>query len=209
MSIVSVTDSFIMLRAHCHKGTTHLPTTSIIRKYELLFLNSLWSRFILICQRKECQAIVTVDEADVEITLSIPTNLESFSQVPVFHGITFTKSPRPPYSTLVGLLPRPLPTIVHEKWGSGKGTQGRGNTEQVSGGRGTLGQGYPGQKHQAWELLSNRLFCCLIAHHKILGNPMLKYWNVFQVYESFSKVWLTEIGQRSRLGTIKQLSGVA
>ena len=56
-----------------------------------------------------------MDEADVEITLSIPTNLESFSQVPVFHGITFTKSPRPPYSTLVGLLPRPLPTIVHEK----------------------------------------------------------------------------------------------
>ena len=137
MSIVSVTDSFIMLRAHCHKGTTHLPTTSIIRKYELLFLNSLWSRFILICQRKECQAIVTVDEADVEITLSIPTNLESFSQVPVFHGITFTKSPRPPYSTLVGHLPRPLPTIVHGmKSGATRVPWTEGNT----------GQGYPGQR---------------------------------------------------------------
>ena len=45
-----------------------------------------------------------VDEAAVEITMSIPTNLGSFSQVPVFHGISLNKSPRPPSRILVGHL---------------------------------------------------------------------------------------------------------
>ena len=65
MSIVSATDSFVMLRAYHDKGTTRLPNTSTIRKYELLFLNFLEANF-------------QVDEAAVEITMSIPTNLGTF-----------------------------------------------------------------------------------------------------------------------------------
>ena len=105
--------------------------------------------FELMCQRKECQANVTADEADVEITLSIPTNLGSFSQVPVFHGIAFTKSPRPPYSTLVGHL---AATVNSTYWMKSEGRQGypgqSGTEGRYPGQGGNLGQRYPGQKHQ-------------------------------------------------------------
>ena len=103
------------------------------------------SRCILMSHRKECQANVIVDEVDVEITLSIPTNLGSFSQVPVFHGIAFTKSPRPPYSTLVGHLA--ATSIVH--WMKSEGRQGypeqRGTEGRYPGQRGTWDRGIRGK----------------------------------------------------------------
>ena len=123
------------VNCQCHRQLCH--ASCLPRQRNYTFVQHFNHQKIWIAILEFLGSHFQVDEAAVEITMSIPTNLGSFSKVPVFHGITFTKSPRPPYSTLVGHLPRPLPTIVHGmKSGATRVPWTEGNT----------GQGYPGQR---------------------------------------------------------------
>ena len=185
MSIVSATDSFVMLRAYHDKGTTRLPNTSTIRKYELLFLNFLEANFKWMkpLWRLQCQS---------------PQILGPFSQVPVFHGISLTKSPRPPSSTLVG---QSQPSHWHSTLKGEPGREGgiRGRITKL----GNFGA---------------TVFCCLIAHLSNWGSILETLYIVHVVLlygpknldtcRKFMRAFPGMV-HSGRLGTIKQLSGVA
>ena len=128
----------------------------------------------------------------------IPTNLGSFSQVPVFHGISLTKSPRPPSSTLVG---QSQPSHWHSTLKGEPGREGgiRGRITKL----GNFGA---------------TVFCCLIAHLSNWGSILETLYIVHVVLlygpknldtcRKFMRAFPGMV-HSSRLGTIKQLSGVA
>ena len=134
-----------------------------------------------------------------------PQILGPFSQVPVFHGISLTKSPRPPSSTLVG---QSQPSHWHS---TSKGEPG-GREGGIRGRITKLGN------------FGATVFCCLIAHlsdwESLLETPMLGmyivHWTCSLLYGprnldtclKFMRAFPGMV-QSGRLGTIKQLSGVA
>ena len=157
------TDSFVMLRAYRDKGTTYLmPNSSTIRKNELLLLNVLRSRFIMMCRRNECEANFEVDEdwsCSGDYNCQSPQILGAFHKFLFFMGLPLPSHPGHHIAHNMDICAVTQDTTQHIGWKLGwqgyplQGDPGQGYPGCRVGRR----QWYPEQKHQAWELLSNRL----------------------------------------------------
>ena len=131
-----------------------------------------------------------MDEACVEITKSIPTNL---SQVPVFHGSSATKSPRAPYSST--FVVSHDQRLGDEKWYLGPRAGGAGSIRD---------------RITKLENFWATVFCCLIAHllnwRSFFKSPILevnlhcliaqKSWNVLrEIFKSLGSATTAVGGQ--------------